>query len=191
MKAMDAVIRDLNRDLKQWPSFSQFQPARCSMKIQSTIINRAHAILLVGTRFCAPQGAHMPRQGASQLAGHLACHPMRERAGQQTNQITGHLIRRVTHALVERPDGQGTGHRTRHRPFRLRVTRRVNWPVIVQFSNQPPANPRLITQEKLAELVDLNIRTIQKIEAGKINVLVTTTMRIQKALDCAWVRLMS
>ena len=50
---------------------------------------------------------------------------------------------------------------------------------------------RGITQEKLAELVDLNIRTIQKIEAGKINVLVTTTMRIQKALDCAWVRLMS
>ena len=50
---------------------------------------------------------------------------------------------------------------------------------------------RGITQEKLAELADLNIRTIQKIEAGKINVLVTTTMRIQKALDCAWVRLMS
>ena len=50
---------------------------------------------------------------------------------------------------------------------------------------------RGITQEKLAELVDLNIRTLQKIEAGKINVLVTTTMRIQKALDCAWVRLMS
>ena len=48
-----------------------------------------------------------------------------------------------------------------------------------------------LTQEKLAELVDLNIQTIQKIEAGKINVLVTTTMRIQKALDCAWVRLMS
>jgi len=50
---------------------------------------------------------------------------------------------------------------------------------------------RGITQEKLAELVDLNIRTIQKIEAGNINVLVTSAMRIQKALDCAWVRLMS
>jgi len=50
---------------------------------------------------------------------------------------------------------------------------------------------RGITQEKLAELVDLNIRTIQKIEAGKINVLVTTAMRIQKALDCAWGRLVS
>ena len=50
---------------------------------------------------------------------------------------------------------------------------------------------RGITQEKLAELVDLNIRSVQKIEAGRINVLVTTAMRIQKALDCAWVRLMS
>ena len=50
---------------------------------------------------------------------------------------------------------------------------------------------RGITQEKLAELVDLNIRTIQKIEAGKINVLITTAMRVQKALDCAWGRLMS
>ena len=48
-----------------------------------------------------------------------------------------------------------------------------------------------ITQEKLAELVDLNIRSVQKIEAGRINVLVTTAMRIQKALDCPWGRLMS
>ena len=48
-----------------------------------------------------------------------------------------------------------------------------------------------ITQERLAELVDLNIRSVQKIEAGRINVLVTTAMRIQKALDCAWGRLMS
>ena len=48
-----------------------------------------------------------------------------------------------------------------------------------------------ITQEKLAELVDLNLRTIQKIEAAEINILVTTAMRIQKALDCPWVGLMS
>jgi len=50
---------------------------------------------------------------------------------------------------------------------------------------------RGITQEKLAELVYLNIRSVQKIEAGQINVLVTTAMRIQKALDCAWGKLMS
>ncbi len=36
------------------------------------------------------------------------------------------------------------------------------------------------TQERLAELVDLNIRTVQKIEAGDINMLVTTALRMQK-----------
>lgn len=48
-----------------------------------------------------------------------------------------------------------------------------------------------ITQEKLAELADLNIRTVQKIEAGKTNILITTTVRIQKALDCEWSDLMA
>ncbi len=43
-----------------------------------------------------------------------------------------------------------------------------------------------LTQEKLAELADLNIRTIQKIEAGQTNILITTAARIQKALDCDW-----
>lgn len=48
-----------------------------------------------------------------------------------------------------------------------------------------------ITQEKLAELADLNIRTIQKIEAGQTNILVTTAARLQKALDCDWNDLMN
>ncbi|SDU18318.1 Helix-turn-helix [Verrucomicrobium sp. GAS474] len=39
-----------------------------------------------------------------------------------------------------------------------------------------------ISQERLAELADLNIRTVQKIEAGDLNVLVTTVLRIQRAL---------
>jgi len=47
-----------------------------------------------------------------------------------------------------------------------------------------------ITQEKLAELVDLNIRTVQKIEAGEINILITTACRIQWALGCPWEKLM-
>ena len=42
------------------------------------------------------------------------------------------------------------------------------------------------TQEKLAELVDLNIRTIQKIEAGHVNILLTTVLRLRKALGCSW-----
>lgn len=39
-----------------------------------------------------------------------------------------------------------------------------------------------ITQERLAELVDLNIRTVQKIEAGEVNILFTTMVRIHLAL---------
>ena len=49
---------------------------------------------------------------------------------------------------------------------------------------------RGLTQESLAEKVDLNIRTVQKIEAGETNILVTTVARIQKALGCDWAGLM-
>ncbi len=45
---------------------------------------------------------------------------------------------------------------------------------------------RQITQEKLAELADLNIRTLQKIEAGQTNILVTTAIRLWRSLDCQW-----
>lgn len=49
---------------------------------------------------------------------------------------------------------------------------------------------RKVTQERLAELADLNIRTLQKIEAGQTNILVTTAVRLRKGLGCAWERLM-
>jgi transcriptional regulator with XRE-family HTH domain len=45
---------------------------------------------------------------------------------------------------------------------------------------------RKITQEKLAELADLNIRTLQKIESGQTNILVTTAIRLRHALGCPW-----
>jgi transcriptional regulator with XRE-family HTH domain len=48
---------------------------------------------------------------------------------------------------------------------------------------------RQITQEKLAELADLNIRTVQKIESGELNVLITTLIRIQRGLECKWDRI--
>ncbi len=47
-----------------------------------------------------------------------------------------------------------------------------------------------ITQEKLSELSDLNVRTIQKIEAGQTNILITTAKRIRKALGCSWDKLL-
>ena len=49
---------------------------------------------------------------------------------------------------------------------------------------------RGLTQERLAELSDLNPRTVQKIEAGDIAILVTTLARLRKALGCDWRRLL-
>ena len=43
---------------------------------------------------------------------------------------------------------------------------------------------RELSQERLAEMADLNIRTVQKIEAGQLNVLLTTALRIQRSLGC-------
>jgi len=48
---------------------------------------------------------------------------------------------------------------------------------------------RGLTQERLAELVDLNVRTLQKIEAGQTNILFTTAIRLQAAIRCSWERL--
>lgn len=47
-----------------------------------------------------------------------------------------------------------------------------------------------MTQEKFAEMADLNIRTVQKIESGALNVLITTARRIQRGLGCTWERLL-
>ncbi|MBA4150643.1 MAG: helix-turn-helix transcriptional regulator [Verrucomicrobia bacterium] len=47
-------------------------------------------------------------------------------------------------------------------------------------------NAQNLTQERLAERVQLNPRTVQKIEAGDVNILLTTVFRIQKALGCRW-----
>jgi transcriptional regulator with XRE-family HTH domain len=47
-----------------------------------------------------------------------------------------------------------------------------------------------LTQERLAEKAELNIRTLQSIEAGEMNLLVTTAMRLQKAMGCDWNDLM-
>jgi transcriptional regulator with XRE-family HTH domain len=47
-----------------------------------------------------------------------------------------------------------------------------------------------LTQERLAEMADLNIRNLQKIEAGQLNILVTTLIRIQQALGCSWEKIL-
>jgi transcriptional regulator with XRE-family HTH domain len=48
---------------------------------------------------------------------------------------------------------------------------------------------RGLTQEKLAEAVDLHSRVVQKIEAGETNLKATTLFRIQAALGSPWERL--
>ena len=45
---------------------------------------------------------------------------------------------------------------------------------------------RRVTQEALAESADLNVRTLQKIEAGQTNILVTTAIRLKKSIGCPW-----
>ena len=47
-----------------------------------------------------------------------------------------------------------------------------------------------LTQEKLGERADLNPRTIQKIEAGRLNILLTTVHRLRSALGCTWQQLL-
>ncbi len=43
-----------------------------------------------------------------------------------------------------------------------------------------------LTQEKLAELADLAPRTIQKIEAGQLDLLATTVARLRAAIRCRY-----
>jgi transcriptional regulator with XRE-family HTH domain len=49
---------------------------------------------------------------------------------------------------------------------------------------------RLITQEKLAELAALNVRTVAKIEAGELNLRSATIERIRQAIGCPLTRLL-
>lgn len=47
-----------------------------------------------------------------------------------------------------------------------------------------------LTQEALAELIDVHPRMVQKIEYGATNVLLTTALRLQAALECDWAALL-
>ena len=47
-----------------------------------------------------------------------------------------------------------------------------------------------LTQERLAELADLSPRTVQKIEAGRLNILVTTLRRLRTCIGCGYADLL-
>ncbi|MCH8474218.1 MAG: XRE family transcriptional regulator [Puniceicoccaceae bacterium] len=49
---------------------------------------------------------------------------------------------------------------------------------------------RHLTQEQTAERAEIALRTLQKIEAGQINILVTTARRLREAIGCPWKKLM-
>jgi transcriptional regulator with XRE-family HTH domain len=48
---------------------------------------------------------------------------------------------------------------------------------------------KAMSQQRLAEMADLNIRNVQRIEAGELDVLLTTVVRIRRALSCPLERL--
>jgi predicted transcriptional regulator len=47
-----------------------------------------------------------------------------------------------------------------------------------------------LTQNQLAERAEISTRNLQKVEAGELNILFTTVVRIQMALKCVWKKLM-
>lgn len=47
-----------------------------------------------------------------------------------------------------------------------------------------------MSQERLAERVDLNVRNIQRIEAGEITILISTAKRLRDAMKCSWDKLL-
>ena len=49
---------------------------------------------------------------------------------------------------------------------------------------------RGITQEVAAERAELNLRTLQRVEAGETNVLATTVLRLRAAVGCRWTDLL-
>lgn len=51
-------------------------------------------------------------------------------------------------------------------------------------------NAQGLTQEKLAEKADIHWRYLQKVEAGTSNPSLVVLLKIKKALNCAWEKLL-
>lgn len=47
-----------------------------------------------------------------------------------------------------------------------------------------------MTQERLAEIADINVRTLRRLEAADRDPQLTTLVKIRKALGCSWSDLM-
>ena len=51
-------------------------------------------------------------------------------------------------------------------------------------------NVKGLTQEQVAEKIEISLRNMQRIEAGEINPLTTTLIRLRKAIGCGAEKLM-
>ena len=73
-----------------------------------------------------------------------------------------------------------------------RIPAKFHKSILVRLGQNVRAERRRkgLSQEALAELVDLHPRVLQKIEKGQTNILVTTVIRIQSALLCPWSQLL-
>ena len=97
---------------------------------------------------------------------------------------TGLIASRAFHATMWRPQNGRYGLVLRMpNPSELKSLRKFGASVRRQRS---AINMTQETLAELAELAELHPRTLQKIEAGTTNVLITTAQRIRKALDCPW-----
>jgi len=61
-------------------------------------------------------------------------------------------------------------------------------PELVEFSRKlrRARVSREITQEKLSELANLDIRSLQRFEAAEMNIVLTSLINVRKALGCKW-----
>jgi DNA-binding XRE family transcriptional regulator len=111
--------------------------------------------------------------------------------------LTRHPNKTATWSLVTLPDKADYG------AYAVSVNRNFNDKRYVSKSKAVSSSLRQLggnirrermakgmTQQQLAEFADLNIRNLQRIEAGELDVLFSTAARIKKALDSSWEELL-
>jgi len=74
---------------------------------------------------------------------------------------------------------------------RKAIPRPDPWLLVVGRNLQQQRVAAGLTQEKLAEKADLAPRTVQKIEAGQITILISTLRRLRKAIGCTYEELLT
>jgi len=76
------------------------------------------------------------------------------------------------------------------RPKKLKKSAADPWLAQIGLNIREARRAAGLTQERLAELADLAPRTVQKIEAGRITILISTLRRIRQAIGCSYEKLL-